>query len=73
MAKQLSKVQKAFIFVLGELDELIKHGLVARTDGSERLTSLGAIQYRRLKAEGFEPTTAELEAVTQMLKADSGD
>jgi len=56
---------KVMIYVVGTLNELKALGLVR---GPDRLTVNGEMYFTILKAQGFEPTTEEMQEALEVIK-----
>jgi hypothetical protein len=64
----LSEVQKAMIVVLGELEELVAQGYVARTSDFHYLTEDAMVIFRQLKSMGYQPSKEMMELAVHLFK-----
>lgn len=68
--EELNSIQKAFLYVLGNLQDLMLNGYVASTDNAPYLLPKGMREYRQLIDSGYEATTEEIAYAVALFKCD---
>jgi hypothetical protein len=57
---ELTAEQKAYLWVLADMEDLVEKGYVARGAGAPALTDGGRAAVAELEAAGYEPTKDEI-------------